>query len=191
MYVRAHVSEVLSTQSAHMVQWGSSFLFHETQYVVEKKLRTLRPTYAVKDANGNLVGYVKSHVFRPISWFEGTDGPRLGEIRSKRMKYEMYDATNQPKAVVKPASGNRWKSPWLIEDPEDQPLAKVQQSSKLLKEYGVLAPDGTALAQLHLIARAPFLPRGKTPSYRVEILQQNLDPLLILSLFFFSSSFQL
>jgi uncharacterized protein YxjI len=111
---------------------GLSFLLHETQYVVEKKLRTLRPTYNVKDANGNLVGYIKSHVFKPISWFEGTDGTRLAEIRSKRMKYEIYDANNQPKAIVKPASGNRWKSPWLIEDSEGQRLAEVQQSSKLL-----------------------------------------------------------
>lgn len=70
-------------------------------------------------------------------------------------------------------------------------LAEVQQSSKLVKEYEVLAPDGSVIAQLHLIARVPFLPGGKTPSYRVEILRQNLDPRLILSLFFSSSSFQL
>ncbi len=166
-------------------------MFDKTQYVIEKKLRTLRPTHNVKDANGNLIGYIKSHMFKPISWFEETDGTRLGEIRSKRMQYEIYDAENQPKAIVKPASGNRWKSPWLIEDHESKQLAEVQQSSKFLREYKVVAPDGNVIAQLHLIARVPFLPGGRTPSYRVEILRQNLDPLLILSLFFFSSSFQL
>lgn len=161
-------------------------MFDKTQYVIEKKLWTLRETYNVKDANGNLIGYVKSHILRPISWFEGTDGTRIGEICSKRMKYEIYDAQKQPQAVIRPASRKKWKSPWLIEDPEGQQLAEIQQSSKFLREYQVLAPDGGVIAKIHPIIRAPFLPRGKTPSYRIQILRQDLDPLLILTFWLIS-----
>lgn len=122
-------------------------------------------------------------MLKPDYWFEGIDGTRLGEVRSK---YGVYDAQNQLKATVRPASGQRWKSPWLIEDSEGRRLGEIQQSSRFLREYEVLGQDGKVIAAIHPIIKAPFLPGGKTPSYQIDILCRGLDPHLILCMFSFA-----
>ena len=155
-------------------------LFDEPQYLIEKKRATLRPTYNVKDMTGKVLGYYKGQMLKPNYWFEGTDGTRIGEIRSKRMKYEIYDAQNQPQAIVRPALGNKWKPPWLIEDSEGHPLAEIKQSSKFLREYQILSPDGSIMATITPIIKM-------RPSYRIDIYRQGLAPMLILSLFAFAT----
>jgi hypothetical protein len=58
-------------------------MFDKTQYVIEMKLGSaflepVRDTYNVKDAYGNLLGYVKKQRLKFNFWFEGTDGTRMG-----------------------------------------------------------------------------------------------------------------
>ena len=155
-------------------------LFGEPQYLIEKKRATLRPTYKVRDINGRILGYYKGQMLKSNYWFDGTDGTRIGEIRSKRMKYEIYDVQNQLQATISPASGNKWKPPWLIEDSERHQLAEIKQSSKFLREYQILAPNGSIIAAITPIIRM-------RPSYRIDIFCQGLEPMLILSLFAFAT----
>ncbi len=79
--------------------------------------------------------------------------------------------------------------PWRIEAPEGRQLAEIKQSSKFLREYQILAPDRSIIAEIHPIIKIPILPGGKYPSYRIDILRQGLDPFLILSLFPFASDY--
>jgi len=81
-------------------------MLDKRQYVIEKTLRSTfleaaRDTYNVEDAYGNLLGYIKKQRLRLNFWFEGTDGTRMGEIRSSREGCEVYDAQNQLRATIK------------------------------------------------------------------------------------------
>jgi len=83
-------------------------MFHKTQYVIEMTLGgrlvpLSKDTYSIKDTHGNLLGYAKKQRLKlwPKFWFEGTDGTRLGEIRSSKKRYEVYDAQNQLQATIK------------------------------------------------------------------------------------------
>jgi hypothetical protein len=77
---------------------------------------------------------------------------------------------------------------WLIEDPEGLPLAKVElskpsevaitHSAHYRAEYQILSPEGEVFAQIIMEQWFTGLFRG---SYRITILHQDLDPLLILS----------
>ena len=125
-------------------------------------------------------------MLKPDYWFEGIDGTRLGEVRSVGSKYGVYDTQNQLKATVRPASGQRWKSPWLIEDLEGRQLGEIKQSSRFLREYRILGQHGKPIAEIHPVIKAPFLPGGKTPSYRIDILCKGLNPYLILCMFSFA-----
>ena len=146
-------------------------MFNETQYIIEKKRATLRSTYNIKDGNGNIVGYVKGQMLKPNYRFEDVDGTGLGEVRAVKNRHEVYDAQNRLQATIKPASGQRWKSPWRIVDSKDQLLAEIEQTSKFLRgKYQILAPDKSVITQMHLIVKSPFLPGGRSPSYRLEIL---------------------
>ncbi len=161
-------------------------ILDKTQFLIEKKRLTLRPTYNVKDENGTLLGCFKAQMLKPNYWFEGTDGNLLGQVRSVGHRYEVYDAQQQLRATIRPASGKRWKSPWVIEDPDGRLLGKIKQSSRFLREYQILGQDGSIIAEIHLIVKAPFLPGGKTPSCRINILSKGLDPYLILCMFSFA-----
>lgn len=73
-------------------------------------LEPVRDAYNVKDAYGNLLGYVKKQRLKSNFWFEGTDGTRMGEIRSSKKGYEVYDAQNQLRATLiqkQPSPGKR------------------------------------------------------------------------------------
>jgi uncharacterized protein YxjI len=153
-------------------------VFDRAQYVIEKKLVTVRDTYGVKDVNGNLLGYIKKQIlisFRPKFWFEGPDGTRQGEIRYGKLasgKYEVYDAQNQLRATVEWAGGLRRK--WRMEDPQGQQLA-IAEGDFMGRNYQILAPDGSAIAQIH---KKWMSIRG---SYCIDISRQGFDPFLILS----------
>ena len=161
-------------------------MFNENQYLIERKRATLRPTYNIKDTNGNLLGYAKGQILKLDYRLEDSDGTCLGEVRWIKNRYEIYDAQNRIQATIKSASGQIRKSPWRIENSEGRQLAEIEQTSKFLRgEYAILASDKSVIALTHLVVKIPFLPGGKTPSYRLEILRQNLDPIVILSLLFF------
>ena len=96
-------------------------------------------------------------MLKPDYWFEGIDGTRLGEVRSAGKGYRVYDTQNQLKATVRPASGQRWKSPWLIEDSEGRQLGEIKQSSRFLREYHVLGQDGKFIAMIHPIISLSLL----------------------------------
>ena len=94
-------------------------MFDKTQYVIEMTLGSsffepVRDTYSVKDAYGNLLGYAKKQRLKlwPKFWFEGTDGTRMGEIRSSKKRIEVYDAQNRLQATIKekPRSPSKKKS---------------------------------------------------------------------------------
>ncbi len=87
---------------------GRLSMFDKTEYVIEMKLGSaflepVRDTYNVKDAYGNLLGYAKKQRLKlwPKFWFEGTDGTRMGEIRSSKKGYGVYDAQNQLRATIR------------------------------------------------------------------------------------------
>jgi uncharacterized protein YxjI len=131
-------------------------ILDKTKFLIEKRRLTPRPTYNVKDENGTLLGYYKAQMLKPDYWFEGIDGTRLGEVRSVGKRYEVYDTQNQLKATIRPASGQRWKSPWLIEDSEGRHLGEIKQTSRFLREYQILGQDGNAIAEIHPIINLPF-----------------------------------
>ena len=225
-------------------------MFDRTQYILERKplasvLGFVRNLFEVKDVDGNLLGcFKKQERFGGDEfWIEGTDGTRLGEIRSLEMGYTIYDAQNRLQGTIKevprkkeesrrgllaiilavmpvaaiPAilllsfvvpglsqvfetsafiffiigcfgltcfglilyaylatKGRFGKPKWLIEDPEGGQLA--EGSDFLLgSKLQILAPDGGVIARV----KGPIL--SLKPSYRVDILRQDFDPLLILS----------
>jgi len=162
-------------------------VFDRTQYVVEKKLLTvltLGETYDIKDVNGNLLGYIKRN---SKFWFEGMDGSRQGEIRDvggayevydarNGGAYEVYDARNQLRATVVWAGGLGLRSSkWQMKDPQGQQLA-IAEGDFLGRNYRILAPDGSAIAQIHKKWAST-----SWQSYRIDISRQGFDPFLILS----------
>ena len=151
-------------------------MFDRTQYVVEKKLLTvltLGETYDIKDVNGNLLGYIKRN---SKFWFEGMDGSRQGEIRDVGGAYEVYDARNQLRATVVLAGGLGLRSSkWQMKDPQGQQLA-IAEGDFLGRNYRILAPDGSAIAQIHKKWAST-----SWQSYRIDISRQGFDPFLILS----------
>jgi uncharacterized protein YxjI len=153
-------------------------VFDRTQYVVEKKLLTLLGlggTYSVKDVNGNLLGYIKMAWWKRKIRFEGMDRTRQGEIRYGNFTYKVYDAQNQLRATIERAGGLGLRSDkWLMRDPQGQQLA-IAESDFLRFNYRILAPDGSAVAQIH----RRFI--GRLSSYHIDISRQGFDPLLILS----------
>jgi uncharacterized protein YxjI len=150
-------------------------VLERSQYVVEKKLLTLLGlvgTYSVKDMNGNLLGYIKRAWGKGNFWFEGVDGIRQGEVRygSSTGPYEVYDSQNRFRATIEWAGGLGLRSDkWLMRDPQGQQLA-MAESDFLRFNYRILAPDGSAVAQM----------RRKLISYRIDISRRGFDPLLIL-----------
>ena len=87
---------------------GRLSMFDKTQYVIEMTMGSRlvpfsRDTYSVKDTHGNLLCYAKKQRLKLWSkfWFEGTDGTRMGEIRSSKKGDEVYDAQNQLQATIK------------------------------------------------------------------------------------------
>jgi uncharacterized protein YxjI len=158
-------------------------MFNETRYVVEKKRVVLRPTYQVKDVNGNLLGYVKGQRLKPNYWFEDVDGTRLDEIRGAE-HYEVYDVQNRLRGIIKRETTRGWREQltegpiWQIEDDEGQLLAEVKQSGMFLAEYQILAPDGDIIAQIHKERGISQLIR-LADSYRIDISRRcryRLDP---------------
>ncbi len=94
-------------------------MFSKTQYVIEMKLGSAffgpaRDAYNVKDAYGNLLGYVKRQRFKNNFWFEGTDGTHMGEIRSSKKGYEVYDAQNQHRTTLIQKPPPPGKRKWLL-----------------------------------------------------------------------------
>lgn len=154
-------------------------MFNGAQYVIEKKLVTVRNTYSIKDVNGNLLGYIKKQFLGSIRakfWFEGPDGTRQGEIRYGKLgsgKYEVYDAQNQLRATVEWAGGLR-STKWRMEDPQGQQLA-IAEGGIMGRNYQILAPDGSAIAQIY---KKWISIKG---SYCIDISHQGFDPFLILS----------
>jgi uncharacterized protein YxjI len=147
-------------------------VFDRTQYVIEKKLVTFRDAYGVKDVNGNLLGYIKRN---SKFWFEGMDGTRQGEIREVGGTYEVYDAQNQLRATVVWTGGLGFRSSkWQIKDPQGQQLA-IAEGDFLGRNYRILAPDGSTIAQIHKKWTSIWR------NYRIDISRQGLDPFLILS----------
>lgn len=157
-------------------------MFNRTQYVIQETLKSrimLTETYAVKDVNGYLLGYIKNRKLKSDFWFEGTDGTRLGEVhvvsRQKILvdRYEVYDAQKRFLATIRPR-----KSECRIEDPQGQQLAVGRRSSKKFErdKYQILAPDGGIIAKIH--PKSDLLLRS---SYSIDILRRGLDHLLILS----------
>jgi uncharacterized protein YxjI len=147
-------------------------VFHRTQYVVEKKLLTVRKTYSVKDVNGNLLGYIKGN--KKKIWFERMDGTHQGEIRYKNSTgpYEVYDAQDQLRATIEWAGGlGLRRSKWRMKDPQCKQLSMAERRRLLRHNYRILALDGSAIAQI----------RRKLRSYRIDISRSGFDPLLILS----------
>ena len=161
-------------------------MFDKTKYVIEtsitERLRALRETYGVKDANGNLLGYIKEERLGINCWFEGMDGTRLGEIRVAD-GYEVYDAQNMLRGIIKREKprGLFSKPSWLIEDHEGHLLAEAKEIGRFVAKYQILAPDGGVFAEINPIVRIPFLPGGSSPSFRIDVTRQGLDPILILS----------
>lgn len=169
-------------------------MFDKTQYIIEEnalmRIKELRKTYTVKDTNKNLLGYAKWNRFEPIFWFEGTDGIRLSEIYTADYKFKVCDAQKRLRGSLK--IENPWwvtRFPgWLIEDPEGLPLAKVVlskpsevaliHSGHFQAEYQILSPDGEVYAHIDVDQWFAGLFIAK---YRVNIIKQKLDPLLILS----------
>jgi len=157
-------------------------MFDKTQYVIEQKLVAFKDTYGVKDANGNLLGYVKKQMLSlgPKFWFEGTDGSRLGEIRGGmllREKFEVYDAQNQLRATIKTGGTGRFvfgTPGWLMVDPAGQQLARAK-GDFIGHNYQILASDGSVIAQIH----KKWV--SIVDSYCIDISRQGFDPLLILS----------
>ena len=169
-------------------------MFDKTQYIIEenaiRRLIELRKTFTVKDTNGKLLGYVKWQRFKPNFWFEGTDGIRLSEVYTANYRFKVYDAQKRLRGALK--IENPWKvisfPGWLIEDPEGLQLAKVELSkpsevalvhgAHYRAEYQILSPEGEVFAQIIMEQWFTGLFRG---SYRITILRQDLDPLLVLS----------
>jgi uncharacterized protein YxjI len=130
------------------------------------------------------LGYVKDKSTR-IGYvqfcFEDNSGAQLGEIDGKaafviyrERDYEIKDKDGQLKARIRKRPLKLSGSEWLMEDPEGQQLAKVE-GDFARHNYQIVAPSGAIIAQIHKKWASI------ENSYGIEILRQDLDPLLILS----------
>lgn len=155
-------------------------MFDQNKYVIEQKLAALRVTYAVKDLNGNLLGYVKAKIvsMEPKFWFEDTNGVQLGEIECKIVsihnEYDVKDQNGQLRAKIKKKILKLIGSEWWMEDAQGQQIAKIKGNYSE-HNYQILAPDGGLIAQIN---KKWVTIRD---SYNIEIMRQDFDPFLILS----------
>jgi len=156
-------------------------MFNGTQYVIQEQLKSrimLTITYAIKDVDGYLLGYIKNRKLKSDFWFEETDGTRLGEARVFLRRNilldrcEVYDAQNRLLATIRQVKWGEWR----IKDLRGKQLARGKQPSKILDRFQILAPDGGVIAKIQ--RKGDLLLRN---SYNINIRRQSLNPLIIIS----------
>ena len=167
-------------------------MFDERQLTIEETWTALE----VKDAYGTPLGHVKfghtglfhGPAYMPRFWFEDAVGARIGEVDGitphgiRRfgmiVEYEVKDSNGQFAAKIRyrKRPDSRFRYEWLMEDARGRWLLKVQRPrDPALHGFQIVAPDGSLVAQVRkrwVSLKEPL---------NVEILRQNVDPLLTLS----------
>lgn len=171
------ISASASTQP--MMSAQSSSLFDQTEYIIDKKILALRDTFAVKNRQGDLLGYVKKKIVSmgPQLWLEDLNGQRLGEIHGRILSlhhtYEILDSSGVKVGVVNKKIKKLIGTEWWLESPPGVEVARVQ-GSILNHDYLMLNPSKSAIAQVH----KKWV--SVRDSYCIELMDTNFNRLLIL-----------
>ena len=164
-------------------------IFSRNRFIVQPKLKDVKDTGGIMDADMNLLCYVKhghswkeSGVMREMKTtgirLEGVDGALLGEIhenpelswvRVKRV-WGIYDAKRELKGVVE----EKMKfigSHWVLKSPDGDELATIKGNRKKHK-YEVLTKDNQSIASCNPINK---------DYYSVDIQRSDFDSFLVLN----------
>ncbi len=149
------------------------------EFIVDQRLLSVRNTYVIKNRLGEQLGFIRQEFVSigPKFWLEDNSGTHLGEIDGKVLtahhEYEIKDRNGQLKARIKKKILKLFGSEWWMENADGAEMARIRGNT-VRHAYDVVAPDKTVMAKVHL--------NWVTISdeYCVEIVQQNLDPLLML-----------
>lgn len=149
------------------------------EFIVDQRLLTVRNTYIVKSKIGEQLGFIKQEFvsWGPKFWLEDNNGTHLGEIDGKVLtmhhEYEIKDKNDQTKARIKKKILKVFGSEWWMEDEQGHEMARIK--GNIVKHtYDVLAPDKSVIARVHLNWATV------SDEYCIEIVRQDIDPLLIL-----------
>ena len=164
-------------------------VFSRNRFIVQPKLKDVKDTGGIMDADMNLLCYVKHHhswkesgVMREMKTtgirLEGVDGALLGEIHENPelswvrviRAWGIYDAKGELKGVVE----EKMKfigSHWVLESPEGKKIATIKGNRKKHK-YEVLTTDKQPIARCYPINK---------DTYSVDIQRSDFDSFLVLS----------
>lgn len=154
-------------------------LFDQSEYVIDKKILALRDTFAVKNRQGELLGYVKKKIVSlgPQFWFEDLNGQRLGEVQGKILTihhtYKIFDAGGAQLGAVKKKIMKLLGTEWWLEAPPGMEVARVH-GNILNHDYVMANPAKGPIAQVH---KKWVTIRD---SYCIEVLDASFDRLLVL-----------
>ena len=153
--------------------------FNQSEYVIDKKILALRDTFAVKNRQGELLGYVKKKIVSigPQFWFEDLNGQRLGEVHGKiltiRHTYEIFNASALQLAVINKKIMKLFGTEWWLEAPPGIEVARVQ-GNILNHDYSMVNPAKNPIAQVH----KKWI--SVRDSYCIEVFDTGFDRLLVL-----------
>lgn len=154
-------------------------LLDQSEYIIDKKILALRDTFAVKNRQGELLGYVKKKIVSlgPQFWFEDLNGQRLGEVHARiltiRHTYEIFSTNNEKIGIVNKKIMKILGTEWWLEAPPGVEAGRVQ-GNILNHDYMILDPQKNPIAQVH----KKWV--SIRDSYGIEVFVPGFDRLLIL-----------
>ncbi len=169
----------ISASTQPLMNPQSSSLFEQTEYVIDKKILALRDTFAVKNRQGDLLGYVKKKIISmgPQFWLEDLDGQRLGEVHGRILTihhtYEILNFGGIRVGIVNKKIMKLLGTEWWLESPPGVEVARVH-GNILNHDYAMLNPSKSAVVQVH----KKWV--SVRDSYCIEVMDTGFDRLLIL-----------
>jgi len=150
------------------------------EFTIDQRLLSVRNTYVVKDKYGEQLGFIKQEFVSlgPKFWLEDNAGVHLGEVDGKVVtvhhEYEIKDKDGQLRARIKKKILKLFGSEWWMENADGHEIARIR-GNIVHHTYDIVAPDKTVIAKVHLNWATI------RDEYCIEIVQQDVNPLLVLA----------